>query len=187
MNSHIDDRALLMRIANNEQIALRSLFARYQLRIYRFVMRFVRNEAIAEEITNEVFLEIWRNAGRYEGRSAPSTWMLSIARNRAISSLRKRTEENWDDDYTTTLADDADDPEVESQKTDKAAVLRDCIAKLSAEHREVIDLVYYHEKSIAEISEITGVPPATVKTRMHYARKKLSGIMQDAGVDRGWP
>jgi RNA polymerase sigma factor (sigma-70 family) len=69
------------------------LFTQYQLRVFRFILRRVRTEAVAEELTNEVFLEIWRNAAKFEGRSTLSSWILGIAHNRAISSLRKRREE----------------------------------------------------------------------------------------------
>jgi RNA polymerase sigma-70 factor (ECF subfamily) len=65
--------------------------------------------------------------------------------------------------------------------------MRRCISALSAEHRTIIDLVYYHEKSINEVSEILGIPLNTVKTRMFYARKKLSELLAAAGIDRGWP
>ena len=72
-------------------------------------------------------------------------------------------------------------------KKDKGAVLRDCMNALSAEHREIIDLVYYHEKSVEEVAAIVGIPEATVKTRMFYARKKLGELLAQRGVDRGWP
>ena len=80
-----------------------------------------------------------------------------------------------------------DDPEVSLAKKDKAAVLRQCLSKLSAEHREVVDLVYYHEKSVEEVAGIVGIPEATVKTRMFYARRKLSELLKEQGIDRGWP
>jgi RNA polymerase sigma-70 factor (ECF subfamily) len=163
------------------------LIARQQTRIYRFALRRVRNEAVAEEITNDVFAEVWRTAGSFEGRASVSTWLLSIARNKAVSSLRKRREESWDEDAAGTPADDGDDPETALQKTDKSTLMRRCLAGLSAEHREIIDLVYYHEQSVAEVSAVLGIPEATVKTRMFYARKKLSELLQAAGVDRGWP
>jgi RNA polymerase sigma-70 factor (ECF subfamily) len=73
------------------------------------------------------------------------------------------------------------------QKKDKGAALKKCLQALSAEHREIIDLVYYHEKSVEEAAEIVGIPEATVKTRMFYARKKLSELLKAAGIDRGWP
>jgi RNA polymerase sigma-70 factor (ECF subfamily) len=66
-------------------------------------------------------------------------------------------------------------------------MMRQCLTKLSAEHREVIDLVYYHEKSVEEVAGIVGIPEATVKTRMFYARKKLSELLKEQGIDRGWP
>jgi RNA polymerase sigma-70 factor (ECF subfamily) len=59
--------------------------------------------------------------------------------------------------------------------------------KLSAEHRTILDLVYYHDKSVAEASEVLGIPENTVKTRMFYARKRLAELMREAGLDRGWP
>ena len=73
------------------------------------------------------------------------------------------------------------------QKKDTGAVLRQCMTKLSAEHREIIDLVYYHEKSVEEVAKIVGVPENTVKTRMFYARKRLGELLKAAGVERGWP
>jgi RNA polymerase sigma-70 factor (ECF subfamily) len=72
-------------------------------------------------------------------------------------------------------------------KKDKGAVLRQCLTKLSAEHREIVDLVYYHEKSVEEVAGIVGIPEATVKTRMFSARKKLSELLREQGIDRGWP
>jgi RNA polymerase sigma-70 factor, ECF subfamily len=138
-------------------------------------------------LISEVFLDVWRQAGKFEGRSAASTWMLSIARFKALSALRKRTEEELDDETAGAIEDQADDPEVLLAKKDKAVVLRQCLGKLSAEHREVVDLVYYHEKSVEEVAGIVGIPEATVKTRMFYARKKLSELLKEQGIDRGWP
>jgi RNA polymerase sigma-70 factor, ECF subfamily len=187
MSPMADDHQLMVRLAGGDQAALRALMGRHQLRIYRFVFRRVKNEAMAEELTNEVFMDAWRNAKSYEGRSQPSTWLLSIAHNRAISSLRRRREESWDEEKAGELADDGDGPEVSLQKNDKAAVMRRCLDELSAEHKEIIDLVYYQEMSVAEVSEVVGIPEATVKTRMFYARKKLSEILKANGIDRGWP
>lgn len=166
---------------------MHTLFARHNVRVFRFLMGRVRNEATAEELTNEVFLEVWRQASRYEGRAAVSTWLLAIAHNKAMSLMRKRSEDELEDEMAEQVADAGDDPELSAQKRSKAQIMRDVIETLSAEHREVIDLVYYHEKSVREVSEIVGIPEATVKTRMHYARKKLGEMMQEAGIDRGWP
>jgi RNA polymerase sigma-70 factor (ECF subfamily) len=187
MNSAADDRQLLERIAARDQTALRALYARHQGRVFRFVLRLVKRDAVAEELTNEVFLEAWRNAGTFEGKASASTWLLSIAHHRAVSSLRKRRELAWNEEAAAEIADTDDNPEVVAQKADKSVLLRRAMDQLSPEHREIIDLVYYHEMSIAEVSEVIAIPENTVKTRMFYARKRLSEILKTAGVDRGWP
>jgi RNA polymerase sigma-70 factor, ECF subfamily len=181
------DEVLIGRIAGGDRLAMQVLFARHHVRVYRFVLRLVRNEAAAEDLISEVFLDVWRQAAKFEGRSAVSTWMLSMARFKALSTLRRRTEEELDDETAGAIEDSEDDPETALAKKDKGAALRQCLEKLSAEHREIVDLVYYHEKSVAEVSSIVGIPEATVKTRMFYARKKLSELLKEQGIDRGWP
>ncbi len=163
------------------------LFARHQVRVYRFVLRLVGNQAVAEDLISEVFLDVWRQADRFEGRSAVSTWLLAIARFKALSLMRRKPDEELDEETAGAIEDRSDDPEVSVQKKDKSAALRKCLQALSPEHREVIDLVYYHEKSVQEVAEIVGIPEATVKTRMFYARKRLSELLKTAGIDRGWP
>lgn len=163
------------------------LFARHHVRVYRFVLRLVRNEATAEDLISDVFLDVWRQANRFEGRSAVSTWILAIARFKALSAMRRRKEDELDDEAAHAIEDPSDDPEVAMEKTDKGEILRKCLTGLSPEHREIVDLVYYHEKSVEEVAEIVGIPENTVKTRMFYARKKLAELLKAAGVERGWP
>jgi RNA polymerase sigma-70 factor (ECF subfamily) len=181
------DEVLIARIAGGDRLAMQVLFARHHVRVYRFVLRLVRNEATAEDLISDVFLDVWRQAGKFEGRSAVSTWMLSIARFKTLSALRRRPEQELDDETAEQIEDQSDDPEVALAKKDKAAVLRQALSKLSAEHREIVDLAYYHEKSVEEVAGIVGIPEATVKTRMFYARKKLSELLKEQGIDRGWP
>jgi RNA polymerase sigma-70 factor, ECF subfamily len=186
-NPAASDEVLIGRIAQGDRLAMQVLFARHHVRVYRFVLRLVRNEASAEDLISEVFLDVWRQADRFEGRSAVSTWLLAIARFKALSAMRRKPDEELDDEAAGAIEDASDTPEVSLQKKDKGAVLRNCLEQLSREHREVIDLVYYHEKSVEEVAEIVGIPEATVKTRMFYARKKLSELLKAAGLDRGWP
>jgi RNA polymerase sigma-70 factor, ECF subfamily len=181
------DEELIRRIAEGDRLAMQVLFGRHQVRVYRFVVGLVKNPSQAEDLISDVFLDVWRQAGRFEERSSVPTWLISIARFKALSSLRKRRDAPLDDDHAEAIEDDADTPEIDLQKKSKSAMLRQCITKLSPEHREVIDLVYYHEKSVDEIASILAIPGATVKTRMFYARQKLGEILQKAGVDRGWP
>jgi RNA polymerase sigma-70 factor, ECF subfamily len=181
------DEVLIGRIASGDRLAMQVLFARHHVKVYRFVLRLVRNESAAEDLISEVFFDVWRQAGKFEGRSAVSTWLLSIARFKALSVLRRRSEVELDDETAGAIEDQADDPEVALAKKDKGDALRECLTKLSPEHREIVDLVYYHEKSVAEVASIVGIPEATVKTRMFYARKKLSELLKERGIDRGWP
>lgn len=181
------DNVLVDRIARGDRAALQTLYTRHSTRVFRFVLRLVRDEGLAEDIVSDVFFDVWRQAGKFENRSEVSTWLLGIARNKAYSALRKTREDTLEDEVAAEIVDDADDPELRLQKLNKSKQIQNCLARLSTEHREVIDLVYYHEKSIEEVSTIVGVPEATVKTRMFYARKKLAVLLASAGVDRGWP
>jgi RNA polymerase sigma-70 factor (ECF subfamily) len=181
------DEVLIGRIAGGDRLAMQVLFARHHVRVFRFVVRLVKNETTAEDLISEVFLDVWRQAGRFEGRSAVSTWLLSIARFKALSALRRRPDEVLDDETAGAIEDPSDDPAIALEKKDKSALIRKCLSGLSAEHREIVDLVYYHEKSVEEVAEIVGIPENTVKTRMFYARKKLAELLKAEGIERGWP
>lgn len=181
------DEVLIGRIAAGDKLAMQVLYARHHVRVYRFVLRLVGDQSKAEDLISEVFLDVWRQADRFEARSQVTTWLLAIARFKALSALRKKPDEELDDERAAAIEDSADDPEVAVQKKDKSEALRKCLAALSPEHREIIDLVYYHEKSVEEVAKIVGIPENTVKTRMFYARKKLAELLKAAGVDRGWP
>ncbi|MER8573159.1 sigma-70 family RNA polymerase sigma factor [Mesorhizobium sp. M1338] len=181
------DRVLVDRVAKGDRAAVRLLFMRHHVRVYRFVARQTGSEMMADDIANEVFLELWRQAPCFEGRSEVSTWLLGIARFKALSLLRKKKEDWIDDEAAAAVADSADTPEVVTMKGDKAAALRRFVDALPEEHRVVIDLAYYHGQSVSEIGEVLDIPVATVKTRMFYARKKLGEALKAAGYDRGWP
>ena len=178
------DDALIARVASGDRLAMQVLFARHHVRIYRFVLRLVRDRSKAEDLISEVFLDVWRQADRFEGRSTVSTWLLAIARFKALSALRRKPEEGLDEDAALEIEDLADNPEVTLEKKDRSAVIRKCLMGLSAEHREIIDLVYYHEKSVEEAAKIVGIPENTVKTRMFYARKKLAEMLKAAGLEQ---
>jgi RNA polymerase sigma-70 factor (ECF subfamily) len=110
-----------------------------------------------------------------------------MARNKAFSLLRQKKADELDEKAWHKIKDEADSPETVLAKKSKADLLRACLMRLSSEHREVIDLVYYHGKTVEEVAAIVGVPENTVKTRLFYARKKLAELAKAAGVDRGWP
>ncbi len=174
------DATLVNRIAAGDKLAMQSLFARHRTPVYRWLLRFVGNETIAEDLLSEVFLDVWRHADRFEGRSSVSTWLMSIARFKALSARRRRTEPALDEKIETTVADTASDPEAALREKNRGALLRQALTRLSLEHREIIDLVYYHEQSNDECAHILDIPAATVKTRMFYARKKLAELVKGA-------
>jgi RNA polymerase sigma-70 factor (ECF subfamily) len=181
-----DDSALLLRIADGDRAALGLLFRRHNVRVYRFVLRIVGDAAEAEDLMAEVFIEVWRQAARFEARSSVSTWMLAIARLKAISFLRLRPVERLHDDAARAIEDLSDTPEIAMQKIDRRRCLQQCLRKLSRPHREVVDLVYYHERSIKEVADILAIPAGTVKTRMWHARRRLAELLRAAGVDTSW-
>jgi RNA polymerase sigma-70 factor, ECF subfamily len=179
----LSDDVLIRRIANADQIAMRMLFARHRAAIYRWLVRLVGEEALAEDLLSDVFLDVWRKARSFEGRSSVSTWLLAIARHKALSARRRTQVERaveLDDEVASTMAEPADSPELLLEKKDREDLLRRSLARLSPEHGEVIDLTYYHGKSIKEIAEIVGINEATVKSRTFYARKRLAQLVAAA-------
>jgi RNA polymerase sigma-70 factor (ECF subfamily) len=177
------DELLIKAIAAGDRSAIRGLYARHHAKVYRFILRMVGNEATAEDLLAEVFFDAWRQADRFEGRSQVSTWLLAIARNKALSAMRARRVDQLDDIYAESIEDEADDPEVALDRKTTSALVQQCLARLSPAHREVIDLVYYHEKTMQEIADIVGIPVGTVKTRMFCARKQLAVLLANAGID----
>ena len=177
------DEMLLEKIAAGDRTAMHTLYTRHNVRVYRFVLRMLRDTASAEDLVSQVFLDVWRTASQFEGRSQVSTWLLSIARFKALTALRQRKHEDIDQDDVMQIADQADTPEASLDRSRTSAILRACVAKLSPAHREIVSLVYYHEKSVEEVAQLVGIPAATVKTRMFYARKQLAELLKNAGID----
>ena len=177
------DEALIGLISSGDRDAMRLLFARHNVRVFRFLKRMVGNDATAEDLLSEVFLEVWRSAGRFDARSQVSTWILGIARYKALSSLRQRSFDELDQDTYESLEDLADDPEISLQKKQDSTLLQECLKQLSTAHREVLDLIYYHEQSIEDVARIIGVPPGTVKTRAFHARKRVAELMAARGAE----
>jgi RNA polymerase sigma-70 factor, ECF subfamily len=171
------DENLIRAVATGRQAAMRTLYARHHLRVYHFILRFGSDPDRAEDLVSEVFLSVWRHAATFENRSQVSTWILSIARFKALTALGRRPESQLDEESMETIADDAETPEQTVLNADRRAQLRSCIAQMSSDHREVINLVYYHEKSVEEVAKILNLPKNTVKTRMFYARRHLARLL----------
>lgn len=184
--TELSDKALVQLIADEDKRALKLLYLRHHDRVRRFVTRLTGNESIADDVVNEVFLEAWRHAGEFEGRSQVATWLLSIARFKAISACRRRSESQLDDRTAAVIEDVSDNPSTAMEKRQRSAILQNCLAKLTPIHREVINLIYYQGKKIEEVAQSTGTPINTIKTRMHHARLRMADLLAEAGIDRAW-
>jgi RNA polymerase sigma-70 factor (ECF subfamily) len=180
-HSEAFDATLIERIARGDKSAMRCLYGRHNVRIYRFILRLTGDAGAAEDLVSDVFLDIWRCAARFEKKSRVSTWLLAIARHKALSALRRRPQEPLT--AAAAIEDPSDNPEAAAQKQHRNLMIRKCLARLSPAHREVIDLVYYHDKSVDDVARIVGVSSNTVKTRVFYARGKLARFLQEAGID----
>ena len=177
------DTILLKKIADGDRNAFTELYKSYQPRLIKFCCRMLKNDvALAADMADEALIEVWKSAGSFSGLSLPSTWIHSIARYRMIGYLRKNKEILQDDDFEQLNLEDTDllpDEEIMVSERDQKIV--EDIGKLSKKHKEVIELVYFRELSINEISEMLGISENTVKTRMFYARKHLKSLLESRG------
>jgi RNA polymerase sigma-70 factor, ECF subfamily len=182
------DAVLMQRVATADRSAMHILFSRHHLAVYRLALQRLQDRAMAEDVTSEVFLEVWRQADRFDGRSAALTWILAIARRKTFAARpESRLKPRLTYGDAGAAAESADGPDAPRQERDRQrdrhTVLRTCMTQLPAEHREVIDLVYYQEQSMESVATILGVPRSTAKTRVFSARKQLADALKKSGVD----
>ena len=177
---------LVQSIAAGDKFAMQILFIRHRDRINRFIQRFTRDECLAEDALSELFLDVWRKAGSFEGECQVATWLLAIARNKTLALLRQRKFVALDETEAGLIEDPTDNPESALDKKSHSTLLQKCLKVLSPNHRQIIDLVYYQSKSIQEAAEVIGIPLNTVKTRMFYARNQLGKVLKQAGVEHAY-
>jgi RNA polymerase sigma-70 factor (ECF subfamily) len=114
------DTDLIRRIAAGNKLALQLLYKRHNARLFRFALRFIRNKPAAEDLAQEVFLDVWRKADEFNGRCEVSTWLLAVVRNKALSVLRQRSADQLDEDKAACIPDSADTPEWRREKSKRA-------------------------------------------------------------------
>jgi RNA polymerase sigma-70 factor (ECF subfamily) len=181
----LSDHELLVAISARDQSAMEELFDRHQDKVYRFICRTFKDEGLAEDVTAETFCEVWRAAAAtFKGQARVSTWLLAIARNLAISVLRRKSEQVLDESAALNLEDGADNPEVAAAKKQRDAIVAHCLSALSAPHRELIEFFYFQDKSIAEVAQLIGIPVNTVKTRMFRARNLMGEMLKGYDIGR---
>ena len=182
--SEAEQQTLVQQVAQGDKQAFQSLFQAFGERVFRYAYRLISNQTKAEEVTNDVMLEVWKNAARFEGRSKVSTWILGITRHVALNAVRRKEFDTVDlDDAPEPVAEVEATPAVERDRTTLKAELKKALAQLSQEHRDVVELTFFHGCSYQEIAAIVDCPPNTVKTRMHHAKKLLLGHLTAAGLD----
>ncbi|MGQ9477677.1 MAG: RNA polymerase sigma factor [Candidatus Bipolaricaulia bacterium] len=172
-----DERGLIARIADGDRDAWGRLFQCYAGRIYRYALTMIHEQALAEEVVQETMLAIWKGAKGFRGSSKPSTWILGIARHKALDKLRSERQ-------SAKLQEDHDEPDAAGEPEGEVARqllgerVRAALGELPREHRETVILAFYHGLSYQEIAELMGCPAGTVKSRMFYAKERLRALLE---------
>ena len=175
------DGQLIAGIAAGDRRAFRTFFDVYGPRIFRYAVRTIGDVGKAEEVTNDVMLEVWKNAARFERRSSVSTWIIGIARHKSLNAIRGKQHVTVDiEDVAEQISDEGaavESGEAERDRAEMRRVLRAAVAKLSPEHKDVVELTFFQGHSYQEIAQIVGCPENTVKTRMFHAKKQLKTLL----------
>ncbi len=173
---------LLSLVAGGDQRAFEELYRIYYPRLTRFLGNMLRRRQLVEEVLDDCMLAIWKRPEGFNGTCKVSTWIFAIAYRKALKALRK-LDEPMEDKLAETRESGEAGPEQQLGFRQVQATLAGAIGELSADHRAVVDLTYFHEMGYREIAEIMACPVDTVKTRMFHARRhlkaKLAGRLED--------
>jgi len=169
----------IRRIAAGDRRAFEELYAVYAKRVFRFMIRMVRDEGRAEELVNDVLVEVWKSAGRFEGRSKPSTWIFGIAHHKGLNALRGKKVQLTELDEASPIADPKEGADVAVDRATLRQRVQSVLGALSPDHRTVVELTFFHGLSYPEIAEAIGCPTGTVKTRMFHAKKRLGPLLAE--------
>jgi RNA polymerase sigma-70 factor (ECF subfamily) len=173
---------LLLRVGKRDEAAFALLYERVRKPIFSFIYRMVTNQALAEDLLADVLFQVWENAGQFRGESKAMTWLFTIARNRVISHLRKRSHDQLDEDKMGEVVDPAPSPSAVLSDLERQKIMLGLIERLNVEHREVLLLAYYQGMSLKEMSEVLDCSETTIKSRMFHARTKLRWHMERLGL-----
>jgi len=167
-----DERELLARVAAGDLQAFERLYRLYQPRLSRFLTTLLRRPQLIEEVLDDTMMVVWQTADRFRGSSKLSTWIFAIAYRKAHKARLRWPDPVEDPEQDGRISEDpAPDDELHHQKLHDS--LMRAMDQLSADHRAVVDLTYFHGLGYREIAEIVDCPVDTVKTRMFHARRRL--------------
>ena len=175
------DLALLRRTASGDERALHELYAMYGQRMYAFALRLTGDVHTADDVLQESLIAVWQGASRFRGEGRVIAWLLSIVRNKALSALRshsRRPQESLETDFPSPEP----APQQQADRSEQKHVLQDGLARLSLEHRTVLELVFYQGLSLNETAKVCGCPLGTVKSRLNHAKEHLRGLLQREGI-----
>ena len=182
-----DDRTveldLLARITKRERAAFEELYTRYSNILYATAMKFLKEDADAQDVVQDVFIQIWDKAKLYDpAKGKPLTWALTMTRNRSIDRIRaiqRRTRLRDDFEKETVADESAGIREALSgvDASERTQILRDAVARLSPEQRKVIDLAFFGGLTQSEIADRLGEPLGTVKARARRGLMKLKELL----------
>jgi RNA polymerase sigma-70 factor (ECF subfamily) len=171
------DWMLLRAMAEGDLRALNELYARYGGLVLAFLYARVGNREAAEELVQDVMLAAWEHAASFEMRSKVKTWLLVIARNRAINSYRKKRLPVIHLSDVFHVSSDDTGPMEAAEKSERKDAVREAIQKLPEAQREVLVLVFYHGLTGPEVAEVLDISEGTVKSRLHRAKEMLRHVL----------
>jgi RNA polymerase sigma-70 factor (ECF subfamily) len=176
----LDEAALVRAVAAGEPTAFERLYARYERRVFRYVLTFIRDRSVAEELVVDTLFAVWRGADKFAGDSQVCTWILGIARHKALDAARRvaRQPAKVEIEAAQDIGDEADRPDQATQRRSDAKFVQQALTSLTADHREALHLAFFEEMPYEDIAKVLGIPPSTVKTRVYYAKLKLKEQLQ---------
>ena len=175
-----DEAHIILRILDGETVLYEHFLRCYGKEVFSLVVRIVGNREDAEELTQDVFLKAFEKLSTFQGRSSFSTWICAIAYRTAVSEARRRTHDEhvMDDHELASLSDTLVDEALNDTDETRLALLRQAIPRLEAEEQALITLFYREEKSLQEMTQITGLTVGNLKVKLHRIRKKLYVLMK---------
>lgn len=174
----VPDKALMQAMAAGQASALDELYTRYGSAVYSFLRARLDDRSSAEEVLQDVMLAAWRGASGFRGESKVLTWLLTIARNRAINVLRRNRPMLVPfNDALETPGDDTGPLEHIVRQNERRNV-RDTLAALPTAQREVLTLVFFHHLTESEVADVLDIPVGTVKSRLHRGKTALRRLLQ---------
>ncbi len=179
------DLELVAATATGARAAFETLYNRYERRVYNYARTFLRQPALAEEVVIDTMMAVWHGARGFKQTSQVSTWILGIARHKALDAVRRAGSRREAEplDEAKELADSRPGPQDAADHETQAKLMLRAIGELSADHREILRLAFYEDLPYDEIAALLHIPDNTVKTRVFYAKQQLKKQLEALGVE----